>query len=740
MKHYRLTLAFLLLWLFSGLAFAQIDTDGDGLDDSVDNCPTVPGPRTNMGCPIPVPDRDGDGVPDASDSCPNDFGTANGCPVDTDNDGWLDHADACPTVPGSNGGCPGGETPVPDSDGDGVPDTQDACPTQAARTPNGCPAYTPAVPPADGKCYATPATASNVNIRVMPGVNEGIVAVLTPPNQAEVLAKIKDTLNQTWYNVIDKDGIAGFVASGVVVVQGTCGFLADTTAVATPVPTSAPAFACTMTPYPNTTLNMFSLPQVGQGIVGKVVYPQQAEVFAQVSDANNQIWHNVQNSDGIAGFVVNTDGFTLEGKCDLLANQPARTPPAPPQDGKCYATPTGDKANVRELPGVNEGIVAVLEAPEQALVYAFVKDSNNQAWYNVEDSDGIAGFAIGYDLAIQGACDFLAEMYANMPQPKPKAFTFEGVDGYGFEGYEALPLPDEDGERSLLLLPNAPDKPALVLVARPKKGLIVRLPDNGAFNFGRWLDNDEPEDTPPPGVPVIDFVPSFVFGDGSVKPLLGALPEEVEDAVGVQVGLELLPTPDGIPSPIGSFELKPADDEIAFAFGVGFGALEAEFSIESIASLLANPFAPPAPTPTPAPVEAQCKHMSTGFYASKNSLSGVGYGLKVSDFTNIFVGLPGGANPNKHVLIKGISIQGKVRFFATGHNATYSASAMSVYGYLTAIGYPGAGGKKFQKSSSRFVSVVDESSQLADVIVELEYTISGDVTGKPYVDLSCGGV
>ena len=109
-----------------------------------------------MGCPIPVPDRDGDSVPDATDPCPNDYGTSNGCPVDSDNDGWLDHADACPTVPGSNGGCPGGETPVPDSDGDGLPDTQDACPSQPARTPNGCPAYTPAQPPQDGKCYATP--------------------------------------------------------------------------------------------------------------------------------------------------------------------------------------------------------------------------------------------------------------------------------------------------------------------------------------------------------------------------------------------------------------------------------------------------------------------------------------------------------------------------------------------------------------------------------------------------------
>lgn len=232
-------------------------------------------------------------------------------------------------------------------------------------------------------------------------------------------------------------------------------------------------------------------------------------------------------------------------------SQPARTPPAPPQDGKCYATPTGETANVRQLPGINEPIVAVLEAPKQAEVLALIKSSgntNNEAWYNVIDSDGISGFVISYDVAIQGNCSFLTEAYANAPQPKPKAFTFEGVDGYGFEGYDALPLPNEGDARSLLLLPNTPDKPALVLVSRPNNGLIVRLPDNGAFNFGRWLGASE-TDAPPPTVPTLDLAPSFVFGDGSVKPIAGSSPEEDDDIVGMQVGLHLLPTPDGIPKP-----------------------------------------------------------------------------------------------------------------------------------------------------------------------------------------------
>ena len=50
------------------------DTDGDGVPDASDNCPTVAGPTSNGGCPVPPPpppaDSDGDGVPDASDNCP----------------------------------------------------------------------------------------------------------------------------------------------------------------------------------------------------------------------------------------------------------------------------------------------------------------------------------------------------------------------------------------------------------------------------------------------------------------------------------------------------------------------------------------------------------------------------------------------------------------------------------------------------------------------------------------------
>jgi hypothetical protein len=89
-------------------------------------------------------DTDGDGVPDTTDECPTQAGSAatGGCP-DTDGDGIRDSLDACPTVaaPGTPDGCPPPPPPPPpDGDADGIPDAQDACPTVAGPgTPNGCP-------------------------------------------------------------------------------------------------------------------------------------------------------------------------------------------------------------------------------------------------------------------------------------------------------------------------------------------------------------------------------------------------------------------------------------------------------------------------------------------------------------------------------------------------------------------------------------------------------------------------
>jgi outer membrane protein OmpA-like peptidoglycan-associated protein len=114
----------------------SIDTDGDGIVDKEDKCPTVKGVRSNNGCPV---DTDHDGIIDAEDKCPTVAGVKEnqGCPADTDADGIIDTEDRCPTVAGvkANQGCPA------DTDGDGVIDSEDACPTVAGvRANKGCPA------------------------------------------------------------------------------------------------------------------------------------------------------------------------------------------------------------------------------------------------------------------------------------------------------------------------------------------------------------------------------------------------------------------------------------------------------------------------------------------------------------------------------------------------------------------------------------------------------------------------
>jgi outer membrane protein OmpA-like peptidoglycan-associated protein len=97
------------------------DTDGDGIPDDIDACPTVPEdhkePDPSDGCPA-ISDRDGDGIPDDEDACPDQAGVrttdpkTNGCPADTDGDGIPDAKDACPKEPGQpdpdpkKNGCP----------------------------------------------------------------------------------------------------------------------------------------------------------------------------------------------------------------------------------------------------------------------------------------------------------------------------------------------------------------------------------------------------------------------------------------------------------------------------------------------------------------------------------------------------------------------------------------------------------------------------------------------------------
>lgn len=105
------------------------DTDGDGVNDSKDQCPDTPrGARVDaVGCPK---DSDGDGVWDGIDKCPNTpkgaTVDARGCPMDSDGDGVYDGIDQCPDTPKGvevdATGCPA------DEDGDGVKNELDKCP------------------------------------------------------------------------------------------------------------------------------------------------------------------------------------------------------------------------------------------------------------------------------------------------------------------------------------------------------------------------------------------------------------------------------------------------------------------------------------------------------------------------------------------------------------------------------------------------------------------------------------
>lgn len=80
----------------------QLDSDGDGVIDSQDQCPGTPkGVNVDAkGCPL---DTDGDGVYDYLDQCPNTLRgvevDTKGCPLDTDRDGVYDYLDKCPETP-----------------------------------------------------------------------------------------------------------------------------------------------------------------------------------------------------------------------------------------------------------------------------------------------------------------------------------------------------------------------------------------------------------------------------------------------------------------------------------------------------------------------------------------------------------------------------------------------------------------------------------------------------------------
>jgi len=138
-------------------AFGKKDSDGDGIPDSKDECPDVPGLKEFNGCP----DTDGDKVPDKEDKCPDIPGSPElgGC-VDSEGDGVVDPEDGCPQRPGSKEmkGCP-------DTDGDGISDADDVCMDQSGPLENsGCPwpdSDQDGIPDKDDLCVDEPGVIEN---------------------------------------------------------------------------------------------------------------------------------------------------------------------------------------------------------------------------------------------------------------------------------------------------------------------------------------------------------------------------------------------------------------------------------------------------------------------------------------------------------------------------------------------------------------------------------------------------
>ena len=132
----------------------DFDNDDDGVPDETDKCPTekedVDGFEDEDGCLDP--DDDHDGIPDVKDACPREAGPDNadpklrGCPLrDRDMDGIYDQDDKCPKKAEDRDGFEDADgCPDPDNDQDGVPDGDDACPNVAGLAhedakQNGCP-------------------------------------------------------------------------------------------------------------------------------------------------------------------------------------------------------------------------------------------------------------------------------------------------------------------------------------------------------------------------------------------------------------------------------------------------------------------------------------------------------------------------------------------------------------------------------------------------------------------------
>ncbi|MFP2902783.1 OmpA family protein, partial [Corallococcus sp. 4LFB] len=121
------------------------DDDNDGIPDVSDTCPTEPetvnGERDEDGCPDTVPEA----KPATDERRAPAALTLPPAPVDTDGDGLPDPEDRCPTAAEDTDGFEDEDgCPDPDNDKDGIADAADACPLEAeiingVKDDDGCP-------------------------------------------------------------------------------------------------------------------------------------------------------------------------------------------------------------------------------------------------------------------------------------------------------------------------------------------------------------------------------------------------------------------------------------------------------------------------------------------------------------------------------------------------------------------------------------------------------------------------
>jgi hypothetical protein len=129
MNHSLLKLLSVSILLSISSAAYAADSDGDGIQDGVDNCPSVANPSQA--------NTDGDSFGNACDICP--FDATNTCgAADNDNDGVHNSIDNCPAIanPGQEDfdGDNLGDACDSDDDNDGTPDTSDVCPLDATNS------------------------------------------------------------------------------------------------------------------------------------------------------------------------------------------------------------------------------------------------------------------------------------------------------------------------------------------------------------------------------------------------------------------------------------------------------------------------------------------------------------------------------------------------------------------------------------------------------------------------------